>query len=128
MSRYPRIPKLKVPESSVIKAVAEYLGVLENLGKIVWWTRVSTGLMRIPGQKKGAWAGAERFMKLARTGTPDFVGCLPGGFLLAIECKSSSGKTTLEQGITLTKIERAGGTICIARGAEDVQSALGESK
>ena len=55
-------------ESDIVFAIREYLQVLENLGKIIWWERLQAGdiIEEIRGETR-------RRVRLCRAGTPDFI-------------------------------------------------------
>ncbi len=108
--------RLKVPERAVMQAIAQYLGTLENIGKVAWWTRVNSGGMKV----------GKFFLHLARKGTPDFVGCLDDGQFFGIEAKGSEGKATPEQLNTLLKIKSTGAIGVLAYSVNDVEKAFGE--
>lgn len=108
--------KLKIPERDVMKSVAEYLGIMERMGKVVFWTRVNSGLVRT----------GNRFIHLARKGTPDYLGCLADGRFFGIECKGSNGKATPEQLETLIAIKRTGAIGVLAYSVDDIERAFAE--
>lgn len=53
-----------------------------------------------------------------RSGLADIVACV-GGYFVAIECKSASGKTTALQERELARIKAEGGQAVVFRGTDD---------
>ena len=54
-------------ERDIVFAIREYLQVLENLGKIIWWERLQAGdIIEARGETR-------RRVRLCRAGTPDFI-------------------------------------------------------
>lgn len=111
--------KLKIREKALIKAINEYLGLRENLKTIAWYTRLNSGLMWGLSYK-----GKGRAVRLARKGSPDFVGCRSDGRFFAIEAKGSDGRLTIEQSIVLNQIQAAGGIAVVAHSIEEAARAL----
>lgn len=112
--------KLKVPEKAVIKALKQYLEILEKQDRIAWWARTQSGMVSVK-TKEDAFGG---FMRLGRVGTPDFVFCSSKGRFCALEAKSSVGKLSPEQVMTEFRIRRFGGIWITARSVQDLEDAL----
>jgi hypothetical protein len=62
----------------------------------------------------------------AMKGVSDILGILPGGRFLAIECKSKTGRMTVEQEVFLQDVRAKGGVAFMARSIEDVERHLAE--
>jgi hypothetical protein len=116
------VVKLRVKERDVMKAVKEYLSILEKQGKIAWWGRMQSGgvaITRHNGLKT-------RYVALGRAGSPDLVCCLgmgskrPGAFL-AIECKGSAGRLGDHQILVSSAILSGGGQWITAYSVDDVE-------
>lgn len=102
---------LKVPEKAVLKAVKEYLDVMERLGRVVWWTRMQSGALKI----------GSRYIRMSREGTPDIHGLLKGGRPFYIEVKGSDGKASPGQLEVLGKLREAGALAFIAHDVDFVE-------
>jgi hypothetical protein len=62
------------------------------------------------------------FMK----GCSDILACLPGGRMLAIECKTIKGRLSPEQAVFLDKMRRQGAIPMVARSVFEVEDQLKE--
>ena len=94
--------KNKIPESSVKRAVAQVLQILQNQKRICWFTRLNSG--SVIGRAKGrTWK-----IQLAPEGSPDFVGFTSKGMGFAVECKGSGGKLAQTQIRVLSNMLEAG--------------------
>lgn len=99
------------PESEVL---ASCLELLERL-RIAHW-RCNTGGMR---------GGGERYIRFGEPGQPDVLAVLPpAGRLLALECKSRTGRLRDAQRAWLERAEAAGAVVCVARSIDDLVRAL----
>lgn len=59
------------------------------------------------------------------SGWPDVTACLPGGQLLAIECKRPvGGRLRYEQAVTLAHLQQQGAIVVIARDLVEVETAI----
>lgn len=102
--------KQKVLERDAQKAILDYLGYKKILA---WRNNAGTAQVKM-GQK-------EYWMQLAPKGSSDIIGCLPDGRFLAIECKGSEGKLTLEQTRFIIQVVDLGGVAFVARSIDDVE-------
>lgn len=104
----------KVPEAAVLRAV---LKALAYHPAVAFAHRINTGMFATGEDGK-------RCVRSAPKGHPDIVGMLRGGRALYIECKSSTGRTTLLQDDFLQRVREHGGVAIVARSVEDVMAAL----
>jgi len=65
-----------------------------------------------------------RLVRRIAPGWPDITGCVLGGVLLAIECKSAKGRLRPDQARTLHALYQAGALVVIARSVDCVIEAL----
>jgi hypothetical protein len=86
---------MKAPrETALVKAA---LQLLHARGILAW--RNNTGATRI----------GKHLVRFGAVGSPDILGCLPGGRLLACEVKLPGREPTVAQAAFLTAIAAAGG-------------------
>lgn len=106
------------PEGTVLKAVCQYLAVLEAQGKLVFWR-----------QNNGATYDPKRRAFRSTTGTgykygvPDVCAVIKGRFV-GLEVKSSTGVQSDNQKRLQEALEGCGGIYAIVRSVDDVQSVL----
>lgn len=105
------------PETSLVRSVIAWL--LAN-GIMAW--RVNTG-MQIAEYK-----GVRRAIRFGEPGMADVLAILPGGRLLAIECKAGKNQLSEKQKDWLCRAAAAGALTIVARSLSDVESALLERK
>jgi len=105
-------------EAEVQRAILDYL----KLTGIFAW-RVNN---ISPSQMENGRRVFRRFGGLK--GVADIIGILPGGQLLAIECKSEKGKLSSEQVDFGNRINAEGGLWFIARSVQDVIDGLARER
>src|SRR5204863_371322 len=89
----------------VFAAVRQLLGVR----RIFAWRNNSGGFALGTGK-------ARRFVRAGLTGSADILGVLPGsGKLLAVECKSATGRLSESQRAFLDRVNAAGGVALVVR-------------
>ena len=98
--------KLVIPESEVLRQCMAYL----YARRIFCW-RNNTGAAKTEDG---------RFVRFGLPGASDIIGILPGGKLIAVECKRTSGKVSPQQQAFLDRVEREGGVAVIATSVEDI--------
>lgn len=103
------------PETYVKRSICSYL----SLKRITFWVNDSVGIWN---EKRGVFM--QRRDPYRRKGVADILGCLPGGRLLAIEVKSSTGRLSPEQRAFLDEIAGLGGLAFMARSIDDVKRVL----
>lgn len=85
----------------------------------IWLQRLQTGVIVA---KHGA------FIHCAEPGSPDYIGCLPDGRVLAIEVKDPAGTTKKErqalQDAVLARINEAGGVAFKTTSVEDCRAKI----
>ncbi len=96
-------------ERDVLRACLDYL----KARNIFAW-RVNTGAMR----------RGKRYVRFGFPGVSDIIGILPGGRFLAVECKSSTGKLSLDQDAFLTAVQLSGGVALWVRSAAELHDKL----
>jgi hypothetical protein len=106
----------KTPESFVLTACLDYL----RAHRVFAW-RNNTGALRAQTPE-----GRGRFVRFGLLGSSDILGVLPGGRMLAVECKSSVGRCSESQNLFLASIHEAGGVAIVARSMEELAVALYE--
>jgi hypothetical protein len=117
-------------ETATVKAILDYLHLR---GYLAW--RQNSRVVMLPGK-----GGKDRPVRMGGVkGMADIIGCVPWygchgpqpgqygaepriGRLLAIECKSETGRPTPEQTAFLAAVVRAGGIAFLARSVRDVQA------
>jgi len=102
--------KQNSPEGDLVKAVLTWL---ELMGIFAW--RNNTGAFAATEK------GKRRFVRFGLKGSSDILGVLPGGRLLAIECKSPTGKVRPEQQDFIDRVTKAGGLAFVTKSIEEVQ-------
>ena len=100
----------KTPESLVLTGCLSYLAK-----KGIYHWRNSSGAVRV---------GPKRFMRFGKVGSSDILGVLPGGKVLAIECKAKGGRLSPDQRQFLADISNLGGLSVIAYSWLDVDKIL----
>lgn len=101
-------------EADILRQCLEYLALR---GILAW--RNNNGAVFDPTRKvfrsppRGSMPGAS-----------DIIGCLAGGRMLAVECKSSDGKLSRDQRHFLDMVERLGGLAVVVRSIDDLEKAL----
>lgn len=104
----------KTPEAAVLHACLHWLA----LRGIKAW-RNNSGVAMMKGR-----GGRMQPVRFGARGQADILGILPGGRFLAVECKSSTGKTTEDQEAFLREVNRLGGLAIVARSIDDLEAAL----
>ncbi|MDR2631001.1 MAG: hypothetical protein LBC60_08775 [Spirochaetaceae bacterium] len=66
-------------------------------------------------------------MSFGLKGSADILGCLPGGKILAVECKAECGRFSPEQRQFLEDIKALGGLAIVAKSYQDIEGALMEA-
>lgn len=113
---YPRTTEtgggMSTPEGAVVRACLDYLAIK----RIVAWRSNTTGIY---DEKRKSYRN-----NAGRNGVSDIIGCLPGGRLLAVECKAGRGKLSADQIEFQRDILEAGGLHVVAYKVEDLIEAL----
>lgn len=94
------------------KLVAACLRLLQLRGIYAW--RNNTGVAR-PQRKDGS----RGFVRFGKKGSADILGVLPGGRMLAVECKVGRNTTTPDQDEFLASVSSAGGLAVVVRDTVD---------
>jgi hypothetical protein len=100
-------------ETAVVKAVLQYLQHVR--GWVAWRSN------------SGALKAENRLVRFGTPGQADVLGVLPGGRLLAVECKRPGGKTTALQRAWLDMVASAGGLALVVDGVESLARQLAEA-
>jgi len=88
-------------ESELVRAIRDFLTILENQGKIDWFERLQAGsLVVLRGDRPYK-------VQLCRTGTPDFI-VLQEGVPHFFECKKKGSKLSEEQVAFADRMYRQG--------------------
>jgi hypothetical protein len=101
------------PENRIKAEVLKYL----KLWQIKAWSNPSGAVRIRPG----------KFMSFGLKGSSDILGVLPGGKILAIECKAKGGRMSPEQRQFLAEIRNLGGMAIVAKSWTDIDQALREA-
>lgn len=109
LNRQPKKRSGSTPEAKVLKACIAYL---EDIGCYV--SRTGAGLINVEG----------RTISMGRTGGLDLTCCTPHGCYLAVDAKSTKGKSSAAQLEQQRLIEERGGTALFARSVEDLRAGL----
>lgn len=94
------------------------LTLLELNGVFCWRTNNAPSPVTRGGQ-------VVAFRKVGMKGVADILGVLPGGRLIAVECKYGSGRLSPEQKLFRDRVTKQGGLFVEARSVADVAEALG---
>ena len=106
----PKKKKSKAPEGKVVK---ECLALLRAMQIFAW--RNNTGAVQV----------SDRFIRYGKKGSADIIGVLrPHGQFFAVECKSSTGKQSLDQQIFQVRVQENGGIYMLVRSAEELQNIM----
>lgn len=100
-----RVPK----EADVQRACLQLLAV-----RGVWAWRTNAGAVKV----------GSRLVQLAPAGTPDILGVLPGGRLLAVEVKAAGGRLRPSQKAWADEARRAGAAVLLVRSAGELDDQL----
>src|ERR1044071_5090070 len=98
---------MKGPESYVLSAITEYLGIKGYVFK-----RNNSGTMFVKGPDR------MRAIRLGEAGWPDIIGLTKAGQFFGIECKAKGKKPTEDQERVLKRIQDSGGKALVAYGVE----------
>lgn len=88
------------------------LQLLARARCIAW--RNNTGAVKLEG----------RYVRFGVKGMPDILGALPGGKLIAVECKTGAGRLTREQAAVLDNLKAIGACALLVRDLRDLEAAL----
>jgi hypothetical protein len=113
-------PKLRLtaqdaPESSILTSIMAWLFWQKG---IVWYQRMNSGAYQV-GEGR-----ARRYVRFGFKGCPDILGQLSDGRLLAIECKTRTGRLSDDQRAFLGRVESGNGIAIVARSISDVATGL----
>ena len=72
---------------------------------------------------EGCFFWKEHGGQFGQAGIPDLIICYRGRFV-ALEVKTATGKLTTLQGITLRRIQNAGGTAAVVRSVEEARAVI----
>jgi hypothetical protein len=105
--------RVSAPGSALVKACLDYLALRD----VFAWR----------SNNAGVWDAKKKCYRFNGTrGVPDILGCLPGGRLLAVECKDGRGKLTDEQYAFLVNVNALGGLALCVRSVGELIGALDE--
>jgi hypothetical protein len=85
----------KRSESTLVSHAMRYLAAQENVGTVLWYSRLQSGAVKVVKGYKGK--RFEHYMSLCRKGTPDIMVILPLGEVLWLELKTKTGSVRPEQ-------------------------------
>lgn len=97
-------------ESVLLRAVMDYLTMIEKTHKLYWFRSGAGSFQTASG----------RYFKTGRPGCPDITVCYGGSIFL--ECKGDGGSQTPAQKQAQADIEAAGGKYYIVRSLGDVKA------
>ena len=98
-------------EAKVLQAVGQFLRLSP---KTAWIARMNTGAVKM----------GDSYVRFGMPGMSDFIGQMKGGRMLAIECKSTTGKLSSIQAHFLVMVSKNGGVSGVARSVGDVVQIL----
>jgi hypothetical protein len=103
----------KPTETALVKGCLDALGLM---GVFAW--RVNQGAMRVPGAN----GSRERFVRFTRgvEGISDIIGILPGGRMLAVECKVGKNDFTIGQRAFVAQVTNLGGLAIVVRSIDEL--------
>lgn len=103
-------------ETSLVRVCLQWL---ELRGVLAW--RVNSGAMVVGDRKH------RRFVRFnSIDGVSDILGCLPGGRMLAVECKVKPNKLTRSQESFLAAVQKNGGVAVVAYSLDDLAQVVDE--
>lgn len=114
-------------ESSIQRRI---MLALSQAGCLIWRNETAGAYMgKVLHKAQGqVTLGKARFLPAGLCkGSADLIGIAPGGRFLAVEVKTSRGRTTAEQDTFLLAVNRAGGIGFVARSPEEAVTQLKES-
>ena len=100
-------------ETELVKMCIE---LLRLKGCMAW--RQNTGVMR------KTYRGKSRVVRFGTPGMSDILGVLPGGRILAVECKVGTGKETLSQFAFQEAVRAIGGWAVVVRSVHQLVKSL----
>lgn len=100
-------------ETALVKACLEFL----HLKGVKAWRNNS-------GAVRACYNGKSRFIRYGAVGSPDILGCLPGGRLLAVECKTPTGRVRPEQAAFLSELRAAGALAVVVHNLDELNEAI----
>lgn len=107
--------KIKIAENANQKAISEYLLVMHQSGRGIWWRTNNVGIWdpvkKVYRKPKGA---------LQLNGVSDIAGVYRG-IAIFIEVKSSTGTLSEDQELFRDLVEGSGGVFIMARNIEDIE-------
>ena len=109
---------MSTPEGYIVNAVLEFLAAV---GIYAWRNNTGAVCLKNPN-------GRERFVRYGKPGSSDILGILPDGRMLAIECKTKTGRLSDKQRDFIEDIRSRHGVAFIARSVEDVELALADAR
>lgn len=90
------MPVYKKPsESTLVNQVMRILSFYENVGKVIWFSRLQSGSVKVI--KRWGPKRYENWMHLCRKGTPDIMAIMNDGIVLWLELKAKDGTIRDEQ-------------------------------
>ncbi len=111
-----KLTRADAKEAQILSSILQALNFYPN---VCWFSRLNSGAYAV-GEGK-----ARRFIRFGFPGCPDILGMLKGGSLLAIECKSPTGKVSDLQEQFLDTVNKNGGCAFVARNIDDLKQHLG---
>lgn len=119
-SRAFRLTALDAPEQVIQGSILRYL---QREPRVAWAARFNSGAHLVQGTDASG-RPTRRWIRYAFAGCSDILGQLTSGHLMAIECKSASGRLTEDQTAFLARVRAANGLAIVARSIDDVRLAL----
>lgn len=114
------MPKKSTPEGLVLRAICDYLKLLEHQGKLLFWRQNNTPTF---DQARGIYRKATG--PGHRPGVPDLIAVLkPSGRAMFIEVKAHKGVVSPDQKMLLNALGEAGALCVVARSIDDVAAVL----
>lgn len=104
------------PEAALQKRCVEYLRLLENQGKLMFF--------HVTNAPRNAVTGARLKQMGMRAGVPDLVILFPGGRCCFLELKSAKGSLTLEQAAFKEGVRAMGFPFAVCKSLEELQGTV----
>lgn len=101
-------------ESTLQRAVMDYLTMIEARCKLYWFRSASGAVQTASG----------RFFKTGKPGVPD-ISVIFNGQFIGLEIKTATGRQSSAQKEAQAEIERSGGKYYIVRSLQDVKAIFG---
>jgi hypothetical protein len=110
---------VSTPEGAILKAICQYLSLLENQGKLVYW-RQNNGATYDPKRKAFRSTSGTGY----KYGVPDIAVIARTGVFIGLEVKAPKGVQSDNQKALQKLLEGVGARYAVVRSVDDVVAVL----